>query len=347
MSFGWSWSFGINEPTRVYAAETWSVSGTTQVDTQSTTVLHRPEFAASPGNKQTCEIKDGGHLQTPQLPPLNSSNEGWYCWRQTHEGEWAEDEPMLDLYDDSTSRLTLRPSGDGATATIELVANGTLIGATSTSIMSGEAHWFSLRFDFTSNPVRAGLWIDGVEEIAMSNGGAGPSNIDRVRHSAAGSTIYVSDMVLYDDETADELAAIDADSWTTWMPQSLEGTSDDGDWATDAAGTLSDALRATDESIYTNSTSSDITLGVSDANDVQFAWEPPVVYGVMGVAMAFGDLGVNAELEVFDASGSAGSTTMAVATTYTFVWHPAPQDSSAADWDASSIDEVYLTYSLT
>ena len=345
MACQWVWDFGIGLPESVYAATDWDTTGT--VVTNSTTILHSPSGSNTPGDVNTCGISgSGAAVVTPAIAELDSAEKGWFCGRCTINSATISAQNLMGIRDGATLRIVVRATSSGTSTTLYIVANAVTIGTTGSAIANGDAHYYALKFDCTTNPIQAGLWIDGVNAIAYGNGGAGPQTCDRLLFGGAGGAAYWNTLSYWDDPSGDEANAIKADTWSYFL--AADGVSDDTEWSIFGGSASKEAAMAdksTATGVETTTDPSDLVVEAQDRADVLASWNPTDVYLVQATACVSADVLTDADITLQDSSANTLATTNKTLTaTPTFMWAGHHQDNGGNDLVAADIDDVRVFF---
>ncbi len=353
MAAHWWWTWSIGLPASAYTRSNWALSSSTTITTNGTTLLNTPPPTSNaPGEQHSLEIGTG----VIESPVFNNGtlSEGWFIvrWNGTGLGTLSNSslQKLVELVDNSTVRITLRPTSNGATSTLSLLVNGTLIGTSSTAFGDGTAV-LAIDFDLTQTPPQAGLVVNGVREITRAGGSGSPTTIDRMRLSGGkggnNDRSYFGDVMIFDDLNDFPDIATTQDIWVTYLaPVSVNDP--DNSW-TPSAGSDLDVL--SDESIttYTQTVADpdDIFISFQTTSDRQPGWNPTLIYGVAGIAYTSGAVITTSTLSISDSNALVGSDTETINAIGYFIGTWEPLDSQAAAWTAFEVNSIEMEYQVS
>lgn len=355
MALTWMWDFGINLPVAAYNGSAWGPSTTTSViDTAYTGTLQSPSGGGiTPGDTHVCRLNASPQLLSPVLP--SSLTQGWLCARF----HWlagsistSSARPMITGKLSGTERFEIRGGGSGtAGVPIALYVATTLIGTSTSTYSIGDTLNLAVQFDVSGTNHSAGLYIDGVEEVAYTAGSGSPgaTTINQMEIGAPNCDCTWNTLRVYSSRATDQTDAINVDVWSTTL--AVDGVANDTNWtifggAGSKVASLTDGSSATGVESTTDPSSFDMTCEGRD--DVLAGWAPAVVFAAQAVMFASGDVLTDVNLKISDNDGVINQVSVnPLPATPDFVTQLVTLDSLGAALTGTRIDQFSMTYTVT
>ncbi len=357
MSLRWAWDWGLGLSRDFYAnSAQWGITGTTTVETDSTTRLVSPAGPGTPGEQNNCRIaslSSGGQVFTPLFPGA-AITEGWFVdrWRFTIGSGLSNSSlaNIINLRESAVIRVHLRASISGNPVPLALFVNGTVVGTTTRLIGDADAYVFGIDFDMAAVPPEAGLVIDGVREIVLTAGSGTATAITDASlgsGSASGSVSGYHGMLLLFDALADTRGE-NPNYWGTGL--NANAVSGDAGWSIfGGAGSkviaISDRVDTT--GVETTTDPDSITVDFEATTDILAAWLPSTILMVVGVAVGSADVMNLSTVTLSDGVGTAGADTETLTSTQSMVLVYAELNSVAGAWTAGEVNAADYLYSVT
>lgn len=357
MGLVWFWDFGAALSVTDYDGSSWGPSSTTTVDTKYTSVLQSPSGGGiTPGDTHVCRLNSSSQMSTPIFP--SSLTQGWLCGRfhwTSGSMSTSAARPMLTGMLSGTEKFEIRGGGAGtASVPIALYVATTLVGTSSTTFSVGDTLNVAIQFDVSGTNHSAGLYIDGVQEVAFTAGSGSPgaSTVNQMEIGAPNVDCTWNTLRVYSSRSGDQDVAISSDVWSrTLSPDGFTSsqTASADDW-TVFGGAGSQVAGISDGSSATgveSTVASSFDATMEGRNDVLSGWTPATVYGLQGFVFASGDVLTNVTLKINDDGGLINTKNQnPLPAVPDFVTVLALLNSSGGALSGNTIDQAALNYAV-
>ena len=254
---------------------------------------------------------------------------------------------MMDTGGTEVIRVT--PAANGASTTaLELYVTGTIVTSTLT-IQEGIAYHISVVWDQTAN--EAYLYVDGTLYATNNKTYSFTPSRHRIGSCGSGSIsyTYISDLMEWDDPTADLATAINDDLWVEAHP--VNATANDSDWSEFGGGSSGLAAALSDSDIGTGAESttdpSSFDINFEDRNDRLSGWAPDTVIGLTAFMVVSADVVQDYTLTLKDGTGTMATDTGTLTASSSVIRATSGTDSGSNALVGADIDDVNLTYAIT